>query len=51
MSEEKERIIKLITDNERLSGQLQDEDPCVDYAAEYKKHTGRDLETGKIVTQ
>ena len=51
MSEEKERIIKLITDNERLSGQLQDEDPCVDYTAEYKKQTGRDLETGKIVIQ
>ena len=27
------------------------EDPGVDYAAEYKKQTGRDLETGKYVTQ
>ena len=28
-----------------------DEDPGVDYAAEYKKQTGRDLETGEYVTQ
>ena len=28
-----------------------DIDPGVDYAAEYKKQTGRDLETGKYVTQ
>ena len=27
------------------------EDPGVDYAAEYKKQTGRDLETGEYVTQ
>ena len=36
----KEQVIKL--DNE---------DPCVDYAAEYKKQNGRDLETGEYVTQ
>ena len=36
----KEQVIKL--DNE---------DPGVDYAAEYKKQTGRDLETGEYVTQ
>lgn len=29
----------------------EDEDPGVDYAAEYKKQTGRDLETGEYVTQ
>ena len=28
-----------------------DMDPGVDYAAEYKKQTGRDLETGEYVTQ
>ena len=28
-----------------------DEDPGVDYASEYKKQTGRDLETGEFVTQ
>ena len=27
------------------------EDPGVDYAAEYKKQTGKDLETGEYVTQ
>lgn len=51
MNEEKECIIKPITDNERWSDQSLDEKPCVDYAAEYKKQTGRNLETGKIVTQ
>lgn len=30
---------------------LGDEDPGVNYAAEYKKQTGRDLETGEYVTQ
>jgi hypothetical protein len=29
----------------------EEEDPGVDYAAEYKKQTGRDLETGEYVTQ
>lgn len=28
-----------------------DEDSGVDYAAEYRKQTGRDLETGEYVTQ
>lgn len=28
-----------------------DEDLGVDYATEYKKQTGRDLETGEYVTQ
>ena len=51
MGEEKERIIRLITDNERWRDQSQDEDPGVDYATEYKKQTGKDLETGKFVTQ
>ena len=51
VNEEKERIVKLITNNERWSDQLQDEEPSVDYAAEYKKQTGRDLETGKFITQ
>ena len=27
------------------------EEPGVDYAAEYKKQTGKDLETGEYVTQ
>ncbi len=51
MNEEKERIVTLITNNERWRNQSQDEDPGVDYAAEYKKQTGRDLETGQFVTQ
>ena len=35
-------------------GQIQivkDEDPGVDYAEEYRKQTGRDLETGEYITQ
>ena len=51
MNEEKEQILALIANNERWSDQSQDEDPGVDYAAEYKKQTGRDLETGRFVTQ
>lgn len=52
MSEEKDRIIKLIRDNEeRWKDQTQDEDPGVDYAIEYQKQTGRDLTTGKYVVQ
>lgn len=49
MSEEKERILKLIT--EKISQNETDEDPNVDYAVEYKKQTGKDLETGKYTTQ
>ena len=49
MNEEKERILKLITESDFQNDQ--DEDPGVDYAAEYKKQTGKDLETGKFVTQ
>ena len=49
MSEEKERILKLITERDFQNDQ--DEDTSVDYAAEYKKQTGKDLETGKFVTQ
>ena len=49
MSEEKERILRLIT--EKMSQDEADEDPNVDYAAEYKKQTGKDLETGKYSTQ
>ena len=30
---------------------VEDEDSGVDYASEYKKQTGRDLETGDYVTQ
>ena len=35
-------------------GQIQivkHEDPGVDYAEEYRKQTGRDLETGEYITQ
>ncbi len=50
MSEEKERILKLITDEEcRIKEEV--EDPGIDYAAEYKKQTGKDLATGEYVTQ
>ena len=49
MSEEKERLLKLIS--EMAIQSEEDEDPGVDYASEYKKQTGRDFETGKYVTQ
>ena len=51
MSEEKERLLKLVAE---LIGQVEDaeeENPGVDYAAEYRKQTGKDLETGKYVVQ
>ena len=41
--------MKLINFNDQWTGQ--DDDPGVDYAAEYKKQTGKDLETGEYVTQ
>ena len=50
MSEEKERILKLIIDEEYWSKE-EVEDPGIDYAAEYKKQTGKDLTTGEYVTQ
>ena len=49
MSEEKERILKIITEMDFQNEE--DEDPGVDYAAEYKKQTGKDLETGEYVAQ
>ena len=45
----KNRIIQLTSIEKQK--QEQNEDPGVDYAAEYKKQTGRDLETGEYVTQ
>ncbi len=48
MSEEKERILKLLSDWKNSNEQ---KDPGVDYADEYKKQTGKDLETGDYVTQ
>ena len=51
MSEEKERILKLITEEERWNKQEESEGPGVDYAAEYKKQTGKNLATGEFVTQ
>ena len=53
MDKEKEEMLKALA--ELLSRQEKEkaapEDPGVNYAAEYKKQTGRDLETGKYVTQ
>lgn len=49
MSEEKERILKLIREKE--SRTETEEDTGVDYAAEYRKQTGKDLETGEYVVQ
>ena len=51
MNEEKERILKLITEEEYWDKQDEFEDPGVDYATEYMKQTGRDLATGEYVTQ
>ncbi len=47
--EEKERILKLIIEDERWN--REEDDHGIDYAAEYRKQTGRDLETGEYVTQ
>ncbi len=49
MSEEKERILKLIV--ESMPQDDSEEDPGIDYAAEYQKQTGRDFETREYVTQ
>jgi hypothetical protein len=50
--EEKERLKKLIAEHRDLrKTEIQDEDPGVDYAEEYKKQTGKDLATGKYITQ
>ena len=51
MNEEKERILHFISDKEYQSGQEESEAPGIDYAAEYKKQTGKDLATGEYVTQ
>ena len=51
MSKEKERLLKLIAE---LMGQDEDkkiDDSGVDYAVEYRKQTGKDLETGEYVIQ
>lgn len=49
MSEEKERILKIII--EGIPQDKPEENYGVDYATEYKKQTGKDIETGKYVTQ
>lgn len=48
MNEEKEKIRKLI---EEYTKQAEEQDPGVDYASEYRKQTGKDLETGEYTTQ
>ena len=37
--------------NNQMDKKAENEDPGVDYASEYKKQTGKDLETGEYVTQ
>ena len=49
MSEEKERILKLVLAKDLYNEE--NENSGVDYVAEYQKQTGKDLETGKYVTQ
>ena len=49
MSEEKERILKPVVAKDLYNEE--NENPGVDYAAEYLKQTGKDFETGKYVTQ
>ena len=49
MTEEKERILKLILEHQQAD--QSEDDPGVDYSAEYQKQTGKDLETGIYVTQ
>ena len=49
MNEEKEQILKLATGKDLYNEE--NETIGVDYATEYQKQTGKDLETGKYVTQ
>ena len=49
MSEEKERILMLIAEDNHDNAQ--EEDAGVDYATEYRKQTGKDLTTGEYVSQ
>lgn len=51
MSDEKEHFLKLVIDEEHWNKQDDIEDSGVDYAAEYKRQTGKDLATGEYVTQ
>ena len=45
--EEKERLKKLISEHTDLwKTEIQDEDPGINYADEYKKQTGKDLADG-----
>lgn len=50
--EEKERLAKLIAEHtDPRKTDIQDDDPGVDYAEEYKKQSGKDLVSGEYVTQ
>lgn len=51
VDDNKERIVNIIANPDLWSKQNEPEDNSVDYAAEYKKQTGKDLATGKYVTQ
>ena len=45
--EEKERLEKLIAEHtDPRKTEIQDEDPGVDYAEEYRKQTGKELADG-----
>ena len=45
--EERERLKKLISEHTDLrKTEIQDEDPGINYADEYKKQTGKDLVDG-----
>ena len=46
-TEIEERLMKLIAER----ADFEAKDPGIDYVAEYRKQTGRDLETGKIIVQ
>ena len=61
-AEYKERFLSIIGDNTDLLDKAAEENPVireildsdrdgVDYSAEYRKQTGRDLESGDIVVQ
>lgn len=49
ISEEKERLLKLIAENPQW--QEIDEIIGIDYTEEYRKQTGKDLSTGEYITQ
>ena len=50
-TEDGKYIGPIYTMGDMIADRVKDEDKGVDYASEYQKQTGKDLETGEYVTQ